>query len=84
MLQVSTDEVYGSIEKGLFTEESPITPNSPYAASKASADLLVRAYHETFGMDVLVTRCSNNYGPYHSGNLSSCHISALPKTDVYI
>jgi dTDP-glucose 4,6-dehydratase len=64
MLQVSTDEVYGSIEKGLFTEESPISPNSPYAASKASADLLVRAYHETFGMDVLITRCSNNYGPY--------------------
>lgn len=64
MLQVSTDEVYGSIEKGLFTEASPISPNSPYAASKASADLLVRAYHETFGMDVLITRCSNNYGPY--------------------
>ena len=64
MLQVSTDEVYGSIEKGLFTEESPIRPNSPYAASKASADLLVRTYHETFGMDVLITRCSNNYGPY--------------------
>jgi len=64
MLQVSTDEVYGSIEKGLFTEESPISPNSPYAASKASADLLVRAYHETFGMDVLITRCSNNYGPF--------------------
>jgi len=64
MLQVSTDEVYGSIEKGLFTEKSPISPNSPYAASKASADLLVRAYHETYGMDVLITRCSNNYGPY--------------------
>ena len=64
MLQVSTDEVYGSIEKGLFTEKSPISPNSPYSASKASADLLVRAYHETFGMDVLITRCSNNYGPY--------------------
>jgi dTDP-glucose 4,6-dehydratase len=64
MLQVSTDEVYGSIERGLFTEESPISPNSPYAASKASADLLVRAYHETYGMDVLITRCSNNYGPY--------------------
>jgi dTDP-glucose 4,6-dehydratase len=59
-----TDEVYGSLEKGLFTEESPISPNSPYAASKASADLLVRAYHETFGMDVLITRCSNNYGPF--------------------
>ncbi len=64
MLQVSTDEVYGSIEKGLFTEGSPICPNSPYSASKASADLLVGAYHKTFGMDVLITRCSNNYGPY--------------------
>lgn len=64
MLQISTDEVYGSIEKGLFTEGSPISPNSPYSASKASADLLVRAYHETYGMDVLITRCSNNYGPY--------------------
>lgn len=64
MLQVSTDEVYGSIEQGLFTEGSPICPNSPYSASKASADLLVKAYHETFGMDVLITRCSNNYGPY--------------------
>ncbi|MBI5847809.1 MAG: dTDP-glucose 4,6-dehydratase [Nitrospirae bacterium] len=64
MLHVSTDEVYGSIENGLFTEESPIMPNSPYAASKASSDLLVRAYHETFGMDLIITRCSNNYGPY--------------------
>ncbi|MEJ2695194.1 MAG: dTDP-glucose 4,6-dehydratase [Candidatus Sulfobium sp.] len=64
MLHVSTDEVYGSIAEGLFTEESPLRPNSPYAASKASADLLVRAYHETYGLDVVVTRCSNNYGPY--------------------
>ena len=64
MLHVSTDEVYGSIEQGLFTERSPIGPNSPYAASKASSDLLVRAYHETYGMDLLITRCSNNYGPY--------------------
>ncbi len=64
MLHVSTDEVYGSIDKGFFTEESPIMPNSPYAASKASSDLLVRAYHETFGMDLSITRCSNNYGPY--------------------
>lgn len=64
MLHVSTDEVYGSINKGLFTEESPIMSNSPYAASKASSDLLVRAYHETFGMDLTITRCSNNYGPY--------------------
>jgi dTDP-glucose 4,6-dehydratase len=64
MLHVSTDEVYGSIAQGLFTEASPIEPNSPYAASKASSDLLVRAYHETFGLDVMITRCSNNYGPY--------------------
>lgn len=64
MLHVSTDEVYGSLEEGLFTEMSPISPNSPYAASKASSDLLVRAYHETYGMDLLITRCSNNYGPY--------------------
>jgi dTDP-glucose 4,6-dehydratase len=64
MLHVSTDEVYGSIEKGLFTEGSPISPNSPYAASKASSDLLVRAYHETYSMDLIITRCSNNYGPY--------------------
>ena len=64
MLHVSTDEVYGSIEQGLFTEQSPISPNSPYAASKAASDLLVRAYHETYGMDLVITRCSNNYGPY--------------------
>lgn len=64
MLHVSTDEVYGSLPQGLFTEASPISPNSPYAASKASSDLLVRAYHETYGMDLLITRCSNNYGPY--------------------
>jgi len=64
LLHVSTDEVYGSIDWGFFTEESPIMPNSPYAASKASSDLLVRANHETFGMDLVITRCSNNYGPY--------------------
>lgn len=64
MLHVSTDEVYGSIEAGLFTEESPLMPNSPYAASKASSDLLARASHETYGLDVVITRCSNNYGPY--------------------
>jgi len=64
-IQVSTDEVYGSLgETGKFTEESPLAPNSPYAASKAAADLLIRAYHKTYGMDVMVTRCSNNYGPY--------------------
>lgn len=64
-LQVSTDEVYGSLgPTGYFTEETPLAPNSPYSASKAGADLLVRAYHETFGLPVLITRCSNNYGPY--------------------
>jgi dTDP-glucose 4,6-dehydratase len=65
LVQVSTDEVYGSLGPvGVFTEESVIRPNSPYAASKAAADMLVRSYHKTFGMDVVITRCSNNYGPY--------------------
>jgi len=64
-VQVSTDEVYGTLgETGLFTEETPLAPNSPYSASKAGADMLVRAYHETFGLNVNITRCSNNYGPY--------------------
>ncbi|MBP1647831.1 MAG: rfbB [Bacteroidetes bacterium] len=64
-LHVSTDEVYGSLgPAGKFTEESPLHPNSPYAASKASSDLLALAYHHTFGLPVVVTRCSNNYGPY--------------------
>lgn len=64
-LQVSTDEVYGALGKtGFFTESTPLAPNSPYSASKASADMLVRAYHETFGLPVNITRCSNNYGPY--------------------
>lgn len=64
-LQVSTDEVYGSLGKtGYFTETTPLAPNSPYSASKASADMLVRAYFETYGTPVLTTRCSNNYGPY--------------------
>ena len=64
-LQISTDEVYGSLgATGLFTEESPLKPNSPYAASKTSADLLARAYFKTYGFPALVTRCSNNYGPY--------------------
>lgn len=63
--QVSTDEVYGALGKeGLFTEVMPLLPNSPYSASKASADLIVRAYHETFGLPVTISRCSNNYGPY--------------------
>jgi dTDP-glucose 4,6-dehydratase len=64
-LQVSTDEVYGSIDSGSWTEEWPLQPNSPYSASKASADLLARAYYKTHGMDVVVTRCSNNYGTHH-------------------
>lgn len=64
-LQVSTDEVYGELgETGLFVETMPLLPNSPYSASKASADLMVRAYNETFAMPVNITRCSNNYGPY--------------------
>ena len=64
-LQVSTDEVYGSLgPSGKFHEDSPIAPNSPYAASKASADLLVRASRETFGFPAVITRCSNNFGPY--------------------
>jgi dTDP-glucose 4,6-dehydratase len=64
-LQVSTDEVYGSLgPSGAFTEETPLAPNSPYAASKAAADMLVRAYVHTFGLPALITRCSNNYGPY--------------------
>jgi dTDP-glucose 4,6-dehydratase len=64
-LQVSTDEVYGSLgPSGYFTEKTPLTPNSPYSASKASADLMVRAYYKTFNMPVLISRCSNNYGPF--------------------
>ncbi|MFA9556930.1 dTDP-glucose 4,6-dehydratase [Evansella sp. AB-rgal1] len=65
LIQISTDEVYGSLgPSGYFTEDTPLSPNSPYSASKASADLLVRSYHETFGLHVNITRCSNNYGPY--------------------
>jgi dTDP-glucose 4,6-dehydratase len=64
-LQVSTDEVYGSLgASGRFTEETPLAPNSPYSASKAASDLLVRAYHHTFHFPAIITRCSNNYGPY--------------------
>ena len=62
-IQISTDEVYGSIKSGSWDEEQPLMPNSPYAASKASADLLARSFHQTYGMDIRVTRCSNNYGP---------------------
>jgi dTDP-glucose 4,6-dehydratase len=64
-VHVSTDEVYGTLgEEGVFTEETPLTPNSPYSASKAGSDLVVRAYYETFHMPCVITRCSNNYGPY--------------------
>ena len=64
-LQVSTDEVYGTLgEEGFFTEDMPLLPNSPYSASKASADLLVRSYYETYRLNINITRCSNNYGPY--------------------
>jgi dTDP-glucose 4,6-dehydratase len=65
LLHISTDEVYGSLsETGAFTEETRLAPNSPYSASKTAADLLVRAYHRTYGIPVCITRCSNNYGPY--------------------
>jgi len=63
-IQVSTDEVYGSIEEGSWDEQSPLLPNSPYAASKASADLIVRAFHQTFDMNTNITRCSNNFGTH--------------------
>ena len=64
-LQVSTDEVYGSIESGSWTEDRPLQPNSPYSASKAGGELLARSYHRTHGLDVVITRCSNNYGTHH-------------------
>jgi dTDP-glucose 4,6-dehydratase len=64
-LQVSTDEVYGSIKDGSWAEEWPLQPNSPYSASKASGELLARSYNKTHGMDVVITRCSNNYGTHH-------------------
>ena len=63
-IQVSTDEVYGTIDSGSWREDFPLLPNSPYSASKASADLVARSYHRTFGLDVRITRCSNNYGPH--------------------
>ena len=63
-IQISTDEVYGSVEEGSFTEESPLKPNSPYSASKASGDLLVRSYYKTYGVPAIITRSSNNFGPY--------------------
>ncbi|WP_430592359.1 dTDP-glucose 4,6-dehydratase [Humidisolicoccus flavus] len=64
-VHVSTDEVYGSISEGSWDEERPLEPNSPYSASKAGSDLLARSYHRTHGLNVSITRCSNNYGPYH-------------------
>jgi dTDP-glucose 4,6-dehydratase len=63
-IQISTDEVYGSIEKGTFQETAPLTPSSPYAASKACADLLIQAYHKTYGLATMITRCTNNFGPF--------------------
>jgi len=63
-VHVSTDEVYGSIDDGSWTEDAPLEPNSPYSASKAGSDLVARAYARTHGLAVMVTRCSNNYGPY--------------------
>jgi dTDP-glucose 4,6-dehydratase len=65
IVHVSTDEVYGSIAEGSWTEDRPLEPNSPYAASKAGSDLIARSFHRTHGMDISITRCSNNYGPYH-------------------
>jgi dTDP-glucose 4,6-dehydratase len=65
ILHISTDEVYGSIDDGSFLETDPLEPNSPYSASKAGADLLARSYHETYGTPILITRTTNNFGPYH-------------------
>ncbi len=64
-VHVSTDEVYGSLDSGEWDEEEPLLPNSPYAASKAGSDLIVRSFHKTHGLDTVTTRCSNNYGPHH-------------------
>ncbi|HEY8582369.1 MAG TPA: dTDP-glucose 4,6-dehydratase, partial [Capillimicrobium sp.] len=84
-VQISTDEVYGSIEEGSFTEESPIVPSSPYSASKAGADLLVQSYFETYGLETVICRGSNNYGPYQYPEkliplmvLNALHGDALP------
>jgi dTDP-glucose 4,6-dehydratase len=78
-LQVSTDEVYGSIEQGSFTESSPLDPSSPYSASKTGGDLVVAAYHRTYGMDALICRASNNYGPfqYPEKLIPLCILNAL-------
>ncbi|HEY4918189.1 MAG TPA: dTDP-glucose 4,6-dehydratase [Solirubrobacteraceae bacterium] len=84
-LQVSTDEVYGSIEDGTFTEQSPLAPSSPYSATKAGADLLVQSYFHTYGLQALICRGSNNYGPYQYPEkliplmvLNALHADALP------
>lgn len=84
-IQVSTDEVYGSIEKGSFKETDELDPSSPYSASKAGADLLVKAYYKTYGLPVLITRSSNNFGPYQYPEklipvliLNALHDKALP------
>src|SRR5262249_50942022 len=78
-LQISTDEVYGSIEDGSFTESSPIDPSSPYSASKAGGDLIVQAFHHTYRADVLLCRSSNNYGPFQHPEklIPLCILNAL-------
>ena len=80
-LQVSTDEVYGSIDEGSFTEQSPLDPSSPYSASKSGGDLVVSAYHHTYGMDAVVCRASNNYGPYQYPEklIPLCILNALAR-----
>lgn len=81
-VHISTDEVYGTLgEEGYFTEKSPIQPNSPYSASKASSDLISLAYHETFKMNVSVTNCSNNYGPYQHNEKLIPHMIKLALED---
>ena len=81
-LQVSTDEVYGSIKEGYFYETTPVNPNSPYSASKASADMFVMAYHKRYGLPVVITRCSNNFGPYqYPEKLIPFFISKLLKNE---
>lgn len=87
-VHVSTDEVYGSLgPTGYFTETTPLSPNSPYSASKAGSDLLVQAYHHTFGLPVVITRCSNNYGPYQFPEklipLFICNLMADESVPVY-
>lgn len=81
-MHISTDEVYGALgDEGYFTETSPIKPSSPYSASKASSDLLVKAYHETFKMNVNITNCSNNYGPYQHNEKLIPHMIKLALND---